>query len=173
MDASDPAVTRRAWWSEIPTFLKLWVGLGVVANIVSRVTDPTFWSWSRAAVGLVITFLLALSMLRHSKGAWFIAVLFASIGLISAPGYWNANRVYAVSGIVICILDLGILLSPQARNWVNQPTERKWTYTPKEQEEFLVRRCQNCGDTFPSAELHPTCPSCGSTRIDLASEPML
>jgi hypothetical protein len=174
MDASERALTRRPWWSQIPDFLKLWFGLHIGGTVIFGLIDPiSGWSWPRAAGGLVITFLLGISMLRHSKGGWFFAVLLTTISLLSAPGYFEDSPAYAVSGVAFSLVDLGILLSPQARSWVNQPTERKWTYTPKKQEEFLVRRCQNCGDTFPTSDLHPTCPSSGSTRIDLESEPML
>jgi hypothetical protein len=122
---------------------------------------------------LVIPFLLFVTMLRHSKGAWFVAVFFAALGLISAPGYMEDSRAFAIWGLVISAIDLGILLSPQARNWVNQPTERKWRYPPKEKDGFMVRRCRNCGDTFPTADRYPRCQSCGSTDVDLATEPLL
>jgi predicted nucleic acid-binding Zn-ribbon protein len=40
---------------------------------------------------------------------------------------------------------------------------------------FTVLRCEDCGDTFPSAGdlVAPTCPSCGSGRVVSASEPLL
>jgi ribosomal protein S27E len=174
MNVSSPAVTQTSWWSRVPTFLKLWAGLQIASTAVLGLIFPVSeWSWSRAVGGLVIPFLLFVTMLRHSKGAWAVAVLLALLGLIFAPGFWDESPAYVISGLIFIALELGVLLSPQAREWVNQPTERKWTYTPKKQEEFLVRRCQDCGDTFPATERHPTCPSCGSTNVDPASEPML
>jgi hypothetical protein len=175
MNASSPTVAQTSWWSRVPTFLKLWVGLGVVSPIVSRAIDPVFeWSWPRAVGGVIFTFLLGITMLRHSKGAWFVAAFFAALGLVGAPGYMDESRAFAIWGLVVSSLDLGILLSPQARNWVNQPTERKWTYTPrKERGRLRVWRCTNCGDTFPSSDLRPTCPSCSGNDLEPASEPML
>jgi rubrerythrin len=37
----------------------------------------------------------------------------------------------------------------------------------------MVLRCSECGDTFPAHEGDRVCPTCGSTDLDPASEPLL
>jgi rRNA maturation endonuclease Nob1 len=41
-------------------------------------------------------------------------------------------------------------------------------------ETVIVLNCSECGDTFPTgAGSDGVCPTCGGTRLDLASEPLL
>lgn len=37
----------------------------------------------------------------------------------------------------------------------------------------LVLRCSECGDTFPLDGGDRACPSCGSSQVDPATEPLL
>ena len=39
---------------------------------------------------------------------------------------------------------------------------------------IVVFRCESCGDTFPAHRGdHPTCPTCKSTKVHEAHEPLL
>lgn len=46
---------------------------------------------------------------------------------------------------------------------------------PTPDDDLVVVRCVDCGDTFPihESEVDATCPSCDGRRHELAAEPLL
>lgn len=123
--------------SSIPTFLRIWIGLQILALVVGellRASRSGALLWS--LIWTVVMLLLAWAMWKHAKGAWLAAVILAAFAIVGGiPALWvwtqgfDRNWLWFAWGLTFGVADLGVLLSRQARDWVNQPTERRWTYS--------------------------------------------
>ena len=127
---SEETSTARRW----PAFLIVWIvvqAIGLVFGpLLSSSRDyalPSFIFWAAVTAALVY------ALLNHSKVAWIMALVFAGLGLagsiriITALSLgWGAEVLRLAFGFVFSVASLAALLSPQAREWVNQPTIRRW-----------------------------------------------
>ena len=118
----------------LPTFLKIWIVVQVIGlaggvvlnpNHYAVVASTLFWGF----IAAVITYSLA----RHSKTAWVISILLASLSILGGLNFLmavSAGRTSATLtsgfGLAFGVSELAILVSAQARAWVNQPTIRRW-----------------------------------------------
>ena len=123
--------------SSLPKWLDLWLSVQAAGFVVGPLLDPDRFRWTTLAVWGAITAILAFGMWKHANGAWVVAVILAIwslIGSIPVVFVWtmdlDRNFAWFLWGLVLAVSDLGILLSRQARDWVNEPTQRKWTYVP-------------------------------------------
>lgn len=82
---------------------------------------------------LMIDGLITYAMARHSKAAWVIGLIMASLSLV--PGLelfahldegWDQEAFWFLSGLVVGSLSLVTLLSRQALAWMKKPTVRRW-----------------------------------------------
>lgn len=119
----------------IPLWLRLWLAVQIIFFVVDPLLAPQRGSLMRALVWALIMLVIGRAMWKRSKAAWVVAVLLAIWSLITALPLlfaWTRgfDRAFAwfLWGFVVGLADLAILLSRQARDWVNEPTERKWTY---------------------------------------------
>ncbi len=95
--------------------------------------SPEEWGPAiRVGVWAVILAFLAFAMLRHAKGAWVAALALAGLGLLGGFRFVTLfhearDKIFwfYLSGFVISALDVAVLVSRSARNWVNQPVTRK------------------------------------------------
>ena len=82
------------------------------------------WFWQRAhdtaPVAAVLILLLVALLLRRSRVAWWVFVLFGVIGLVSWPIHMATHHVSAawVLGALVGVFQLGPLLSPAMRRFV-------------------------------------------------------
>ena len=120
-----------------PNWLRLWLVVQAAGLAAASLLDPDGVGWTRLVVWGAIAVVLAFGMWKHAKGAWVVAVILAIwslIGSIPVVFVWtmdfDRNLAWFLWGLVLAVSDLGILLSRQARDWVNEPTERKWHYVP-------------------------------------------
>ena len=124
----------------LPRFLKLWIVLHLVSFVVAPFmnTGP-FRSWVSYAIGALVVAAIGFGMWRHAKGAWVGAVLLAGWTILGGlPALRVAldgldafdgvrDLLWYLSGFVFGGLGLAVLLSGEALDWVNRPTERAWT----------------------------------------------
>lgn len=119
----------------IPLWLCLWLLVQVATLVIGPLLDPDPSSWLVVPVWASFLAILGWAMWKHAKGAWVVAVFLAIWSLIGGlpvlvawtQGF-DRDFAWFLWGLVLGLVDLAILLSRQARDWVNEPTERKWTY---------------------------------------------
>lgn len=125
----------------MPVFLKAWGAVQVVGFVASGMFfERTDAVWVRWLFWIPILLAIGAAMLRHSKGAWAAAVILGAfallgglpvLGLLSSAETDGEELAWLLYGCAFAVADLSILFSRSARAWVNEPTTRAWTYTPR------------------------------------------
>ena len=123
--------------SSLPTFLRIWIGLQILGLVVGQLLKPfpsARLQWLGASTLIVL--LLGWAMWKHAKGAWVVAVTLGGFAIVGGlPALWGWSQgidrrwLWLAWGLVFGVANLVVLLSRQAHEWVNQPTERRWTYS--------------------------------------------
>jgi len=120
-----------------PTWLRVWLALQAVGLIMGLVREGSGSAgFFRFAFWFVLLGALSWGMYKHAKGAWVIAVALAILGVIGGVTSLFAWRspfdqhfAWVLGGFLLVIADLAVLVSRPARAWVNEPTNRKWSYS--------------------------------------------
>ncbi len=118
----------------MPNFLKAWIGLQLISFVVGPILDPVNgMSWGRLLGWILIAAALAYGLACHSRAAWVIALLFAGLSLLGGLRVFTGlvegldrESVWEAWGLLFGVADLAILLSPQAKAWIKEPTVRRW-----------------------------------------------
>ena len=117
-------------------FLRIWIALHVISFVLGVALIPRPALITRSLVWTMLMFLLAWAMFRHHRAAWVIAVLLAAFAFAAAvAGLWelglaiSKERLWYLWGIPFGLANLVVLLSLQARDWIDQSTERTGAYS--------------------------------------------
>lgn len=125
----------------VPTWLRIWLLIQLAGFVVGSLLVRHAGSWVRIVFWAALAALLGWAMWKHAKGAWVVALFLAGWSLIGGLGVivvvtegFHRDFAWFLWGFLLAVAELATLLSRSARAWVNEPTERKWSYVPKQQD---------------------------------------
>lgn len=108
----------------IPTWLRLWLALQVVSFAIAPLLWPATETVIRSLVWTMIMLAIGWAMWRRSKAAWIAALVLATWSIytsLAVPLIHDAWVIWPALGLIGGLAEFVILLSPQARRWINGP----------------------------------------------------